>query len=195
MCYVLVISLQAVPLQHELDGMFSKWLWVLHIWWKDYYSSNCLRLHFGWERRSEDFERYNPPPLTFGTPPPITIHLAGESRAQELRETVEKEEEIWRSKVIVKETQFHVHRKGIYSRVQMLFLISQKLQIFKCVFSTTINDVWKTTAFPPNSRFIMSPHNGKGVSLVCFLLDYCLCGTTYTCTEVHVICSCSYHYM
>ena len=69
-----------------------------------------LRLEFGWERHSDDFERWKAPPTSIGPAPPTTIHLAGESRRRELQECLDREHDIWRKKLVVADTAFHTHR-------------------------------------------------------------------------------------
>ena len=71
------------------------------------------RMHFSWEEREKDFERYRLPPLCFGPTPPVTIHLAGESRAKELGDFAQREQESWQSKLVVDDTNFVVVRCGI----------------------------------------------------------------------------------
>ena len=71
------------------------------------------RMQFSWDEREKDFERYRPPPPCFSPTPPITIHLAGESRAKELADFNQREHEMWQAKLVVENTNFGVVRRGI----------------------------------------------------------------------------------
>ena len=71
------------------------------------------RLQYSWDKRNLDFERYRPPALDFGVQPCVTIHLAGESRAKENSEYTRQEQSTWDSKLVVKDTRFHVLRRGL----------------------------------------------------------------------------------
>jgi len=42
----------------------------------------------------------------------VTIHLAGESRARELQETLDQEQRDWRSKLVGDNPRFQPHRSG-----------------------------------------------------------------------------------
>lgn len=71
------------------------------------------RLKFQWENRSHDFERYKQPTLYFGSQYPVTIHLAGERRKEEIKDFKDKESEKWKSKMVVGSMQFCTLRQGI----------------------------------------------------------------------------------
>ena len=77
-------------------------------------------MHFDWKNRSSDFERWRKPPESFGPTPPTTIHLAGESRASELKESLDRERQDWASKLVVKNTRFQPHR---YCTVLSIFTL------------------------------------------------------------------------
>lgn len=70
-------------------------------------------MQFSWDDRGRDFERYHPPPQCFSPTPPVTIHLAGGSRAKELAEFTQREREIWQSRLVVDDTDFSVFRRGV----------------------------------------------------------------------------------
>ena len=44
---------------------------------------------------------------------PVSVHLAGQSRDEEIKEFKEKERKIWHDKVVVEDTIFHIHRHSI----------------------------------------------------------------------------------
>ena len=94
-------------------------------------ASGFFRLQFGWEQRSQDFECYRPPPIHFGPPPPPSIHLGGASRTRELQEFLDREQEEWSTKVVVKDTQFHALRRGIVLRncIRIRLCISMLLSV------------------------------------------------------------------
>ena len=62
---------------------------------------------FSWNDRRNDF-RF--PRRIETAPPPTTIHLQGEKREAELKEFKNKENLIWKNKVVVDNTDFRVHR-------------------------------------------------------------------------------------
>ena len=76
------------------------------------------RLEFSWGDRKADFERYQRPPLYISPTPPLSIHLAGQSKDNELADFTRKEKEIWRSKVVVDDTNFSVVRQGTHTELQ-----------------------------------------------------------------------------
>ncbi|KAL5263744.1 hypothetical protein ACHWQZ_G004965 [Mnemiopsis leidyi] len=62
---------------------------------------------FSWNERGRDFST----PRRVPTPShPVTIHLAGKRRAEELQQHTSQEEDIWRSKLVVDNEIFAVHR-------------------------------------------------------------------------------------
>ncbi|CAI8036981.1 Uncharacterized protein FLJ43738 [Geodia barretti] len=71
------------------------------------------RLHFPWEQRGDDFSLHYHVPPEFGPRPPISIHLTGERRAAELQHFQKLDSHDWESKVVVKDTRFYTHRRGI----------------------------------------------------------------------------------
>ena len=62
------------------------------------------RMEFSWSDKSKDFERYERPALDFGVKQPVTIHLAGESRKNELDQYTSLEETKWRETLVVDDT-------------------------------------------------------------------------------------------
>ena len=76
-----------------------------------YYSFLFFRMEFSWDEREADFERYRRPPC-ISPIPPSSIHLAGQSRANELAEFTQKERETWQSKMVVDNPSFSVIRQG-----------------------------------------------------------------------------------
>lgn len=88
-----------------------------------YFSFSFLRPHFSWDQRDEDFSLHYRVPPEFGPRPPISIHLAGQSRADEMRHFQQIASRDWESKVVVEDTRFHTHRRGCdYIRMMSLLL-------------------------------------------------------------------------
>lgn len=69
-------------------------------------------MQYSWNERASDFERYKSPPIDFGVHPPVTIHLAGDSRQKELKSYDHEDQKKWRTKIVVNDTQFYVLRQG-----------------------------------------------------------------------------------
>lgn len=67
-------------------------------------------MHLDWKNRKLDFEKWKKPPENFGPSLPITIHLAGESREKELRDSLERDQQEWKSKLVVDNPTFQHHR-------------------------------------------------------------------------------------
>eukprot|EP00731_Ephydatia_muelleri_P003298 Em0001g3298a len=63
--------------------------------------------------RNHDFDLYTRAPAHFGPAPPVSIHLAGDRRKEELGEKEREEEERWRARVVVDHLDFRVHRKPV----------------------------------------------------------------------------------
>jgi hypothetical protein len=71
------------------------------------------RLHFSWGHRERDFQRHYQLPLEFGPRPPISILLPGQRRAAEERESNRLATADWEGKVVVTDTCFYTHRRGV----------------------------------------------------------------------------------
>lgn len=65
-------------------------------------------------RNRGDFDLYKRAPGLLGPALPVTIHLPGIQREEEVREKREKEEEKWRAKVVVDHLNLKVHRKPAF---------------------------------------------------------------------------------
>lgn len=63
-----------------------------------------------WQERVSDFDVWTKPNPVFGADEPVTIHLAGARLKNEKMETLLKEHQDWKSKIIVKDTQMKFHR-------------------------------------------------------------------------------------
>ncbi|XP_078399164.1 uncharacterized protein cfap92 [Cetorhinus maximus] len=83
---------------------FSKWVfsfsvkaWKEHILYGNLYMPILTRGRWKWSERHKDFELYKK--ITY-TPPPVSVHLAGDTLRAEQLETIYKGYEDWRSKVL-----------------------------------------------------------------------------------------------
>lgn len=68
------------------------------------------RDHYDWEIRDKDFELYKVPEVNFGMPEHGTIHLAGEKLRREKLAAQSKDQEVWKSKIVVEDTRQYFHR-------------------------------------------------------------------------------------
>ncbi|XP_001191000.4 uncharacterized protein LOC755639 [Strongylocentrotus purpuratus] len=69
------------------------------------------RSRYEWEQREQDMNLWRKPlPSGFQPVPPITIHLAGDTLKAEKQAVKNTEQDVWRSKVKVYDTQMHFHR-------------------------------------------------------------------------------------
>ncbi|CAH1265877.1 KIAA1257 [Branchiostoma lanceolatum] len=68
------------------------------------------RERYSWDERTSDLDLWKRPPLHFGSSAPITIHLPGKLREEEIMDAAMKDYEDWRSKIVPNDTQMHFHR-------------------------------------------------------------------------------------
>ncbi|XP_066284865.1 uncharacterized protein [Branchiostoma lanceolatum] len=68
------------------------------------------RERYSWDERTSDLDLWKRPLLHFGSSAPITIHLPGKLREEEIMDAAMKDYEDWRSKIVPNDTQMHFHR-------------------------------------------------------------------------------------
>ncbi|KAK6176744.1 hypothetical protein SNE40_014985 [Patella caerulea] len=80
---------------------------ILHV---NHLQSTLGRDRYPWDYRRYDIDLYRRPQPYFDPNQPTTIHLAGEKLRQEKLQVQQKEQETWKSKIVVADTRSYYHR-------------------------------------------------------------------------------------
>eukprot|EP00794_Sanderia_malayensis_P005993 gene5993-6689_t len=76
------------------------------------------RMEFSWDERSSDFDIWTKPKAFFGSSAPATIHLAGDTLAEERKKANDEEKDLWKKALVTDDLMFKVHRVGMNTELK-----------------------------------------------------------------------------